>query len=101
MAGNASTAHGTHILSTPAAKNARLRARLCGLHHELWVAVMYRRAHCCSDVAKRAHVMLITRLKNQSEFTQMAYIGGENGGGVATVEGKDVPGAVPFGSARI
>jgi len=32
----------------------------------------------------------MTRLKNQSEFTQMAYLGGENGGGLAIAEGKDV-----------
>jgi hypothetical protein len=62
---------------------------------------MYRRAHWCNDVAKRAHVRLISRLKNQSEFTQTEYLGGENGGGVATNEGMDVRGAVKFGSARI
>jgi hypothetical protein len=28
-------------------------------------------------------------LKNQSEFTQMAYIGGTNGGGFAGREGVD------------
>jgi hypothetical protein len=27
--------------------------------------------------------MLMTKLKNQSELTQMAYVGGENGGGEA------------------
>ena len=43
---------------------------------------------------------LITKLKNQSEFTQMAYLGGENGGGTAMVEGMDVRGAVTFGSTR-
>jgi hypothetical protein len=59
---------------------------------------MYRRNHCCSDVANRAHVRLMTKLKNQSEFTQMACLGGENGGGMATGEGIDA--RVAFGSAR-
>jgi len=40
----------------------------------------------------------MTRLKNQSEFTQAAYLGGENGGGIATGEGMDE--RVAFGSAR-
>ena len=58
---------------------------------------MYLRAHCCNDVAKRAQVRLVTKLKNQSEFTQTALFGGENGGGVG---GIGVRGTVPFGSAR-
>jgi hypothetical protein len=49
----------------------------------------YRRAHCCNDVANIAHVRLITKLKNKSEFTQMAYAGGENAGGLTKVEGVD------------
>lgn len=61
---------------------------------------MYRRAHCCNDVAKRAHVRLMTKLKDQSEFTQTAYVGGENWGGVETVEGMEVGGMV-FELARI
>jgi len=61
---------------------------------------MYRRAHWRTIIAKSALVRLITKLKNQSEFTQMAYLGGENGGGVAMVEGIDVRGTVTFGSAR-
>jgi hypothetical protein len=40
----------------------------------------------------------MTRLKNQSEFTQTAYLGGENGGGLATGEG--IGARVAFGSAR-
>jgi hypothetical protein len=54
---------------------------------------MYRRAHCCNNVAKRAQVRLITRLKNQSELTQTAYFGGENGmdgsDSVVGIETKD------------
>jgi hypothetical protein len=61
---------------------------------------MYRRAHWRSIIAKSAHVRLITKLKNHSEFTQMAYLGGENGGGVAMAEAIDVGGTVTFGSAR-
>jgi hypothetical protein len=40
----------------------------------------------------------MTKLKNQREFTQIAYLGGENGGGLGTGEGMDVRGA--SGSAR-
>jgi len=38
-------------------------------------------------VASIAYVMLITKLKNQSEFTHTAYLGGENAGDFATMEG--------------
>ena len=41
----------------------------------------------------------MTRLKNQSEFTQTEYLGGENGGGLALGEGSDA--RVAFGSARM
>jgi hypothetical protein len=58
---------------------------------------MYRRDHCCRDVANSAHVRLMTKLKNQSEFTQMAYFGGVNGGGLTTGE-MDL--CVAFESAR-
>ena len=40
----------------------------------------------------------MTKLKNHSEFTQMAYLGGENEGGLAEGEGMDA--RVVFGSAR-
>jgi hypothetical protein len=46
----------------------------------------------------KAQLRLITRLKNQREFTQTADLGGENEGGVATGEGVEV--RVTFGSAR-
>jgi hypothetical protein len=36
-----------------------------------------------------AHVRLMTKLRNQSEFTQRAYVGGENAGGLAIVDGFD------------
>jgi hypothetical protein len=45
------------------------------------VNLRYRRAHCCSNVASRAQVILITKLRNQSALTQMAKFGGVNGGG--------------------
>jgi hypothetical protein len=32
---------------------------------------------------------LIAKLKNQSEFTQRAYLGGENAGGLAKGDGID------------
>jgi hypothetical protein len=62
------------------------------------VIVRYRPAHCCSNVASRAHVRLMTKLRNQSELTQTADFGGENGGGsagVARIAARDT-----FGSAR-
>ena len=40
---------------------------------------MYRRAHWCNNVASRAQVRLMARLRNQSELTQTAYTGGTNG----------------------
>ena len=40
---------------------------------------------------------LITKLKNQSEFTQTAYLGGENEAGIAMVEGVRVRGNVDVG----
>jgi len=36
-----------------------------------------------------AVVRLMTKLNHQSELTQIAYVGGENGGGLAMVEGMD------------
>jgi len=39
---------------------------------------MYRRVHCCNRVASKALVILMAKLEIQSEFTQMAYLGGEN-----------------------
>jgi len=42
---------------------------------------MYRCAHCCPNVATVAPERLIAKLRNQSEFTQIAYLGGENTGG--------------------
>ena len=76
--GNASTAQETCHLSTPSEKNARSRARLCGLYRDGCVILMYRRAHFCMNVANIAQVRLIDTLKNQSELTQMADFEGEN-----------------------
>jgi hypothetical protein len=49
---------------------------------------MYRCTQCCTSDENTAPVRLISKLKNQSEFTQIAYRGGENPGGVA--KGYDV-----------
>ena len=57
---------------------------------------MYRRAHCCNDVATIAHERLITKLKNQNVFAQTAYLGGMNAGGLERVE--DTDGDVTLGS---
>ena len=50
---------------------------------------MYRCAQCCIKAADVAPVRLISKLKNQSEFTQIAYRGGENGGGDAKGDKMD------------
>jgi len=54
------------------------------------VDVIYRCDPCCSTVAVAAAVRLRIKLKNQRELTQMAYRGGENGGGSAKEGGIDV-----------
>jgi hypothetical protein len=41
--------------------------------------ILYRRVHCCIKVASRALVILMAKLEIQSEFTQIAYLGRENG----------------------
>ena len=43
---------------------------------------------------------LIAKLKNQSEFTQMAYLGAENAGALARVNGIVVSLADAFGLAK-
>ena len=45
-----------------------------GGHH-----VLARRAHCWSNVANRAHVRAIAKLRNQSELTHPAAFGEEDG----------------------
>jgi hypothetical protein len=50
---------------------------------------MYRFVHPCRNIADPAPKMLLTPLKNQSEFTQMAHGGGENVGGEAKVNEAD------------
>lgn len=58
----------------------------------------YKRAHCCSKIANRAHVILMTKLKNQRVLTQMADRGGENAGGTGSVVG--MVNCEPFELAR-
>ena len=36
----------------------------------------------------------MTKLRNQSEFTQIAYVGGVNAGSLAGVDGKDGEGTL-------
>ena len=48
-------------------------------------------AHSSCNVASIAHVRLMEKLKNQSEFTQTAILDGENGGGLAEAEGIVAP----------
>src|SRR5216684_6889384 len=75
--GTASVANRKCTLSALLKKNSRSRARFCGLPSG-WVTLMYRRVHCCNRVASKALVRLMAKLENQSKFTQMAYLGGEN-----------------------
>jgi hypothetical protein len=49
----------------------------------------YQCNHCCGNVANIACERLMTKLKNLSEFTQRAYLSGENAGGVAIADGMD------------
>jgi len=49
-------------------------------------------------VAHKAQLRLMTKLKNQREFTMTAYLGGENEDDLATEKGVDE--RVTFGSAR-
>src|SRR6266851_6120207 len=88
-AGNAATAQGRCSFSIPSAKNARMRARLCGLYRGC-VTLRYRRAHCCSDGASRADVRLITRLENQSVLYEMADLGGLNADGSGGGGGSEI-----------
>ena len=59
-----------------------MRARSTGVCRGCCVDVIYRCDPCCSTVAVAAAVRLRIKLKNQRELTQMAYRGGENGGGL-------------------
>lgn len=87
--GTASAAHNRcSFLIVFSKKNARTRARSRGLHRGR-VTLTYLRAHCCNNVASKALVRLMAKLENQSEFTQIAYLGGEKGGGLSTLEGSD------------
>lgn len=58
----------------------------------------YKRAHCCNKIANRAHVILITKLKNQRVLTQTADGDGENAGGTGNVVG--MVSCEPFELAR-
>ena len=62
------------------------------------MTLRYLRAHCCSNVASRAQVILTTKLENQSELTQTAEVCGENGGGVA---GRELEILDRFGSVTL
>jgi hypothetical protein len=68
-AGNASTAKEGEKFSSPLAKNARIDALRWGLYRGGCVIVTYRRAHRCSNMASRAHMRLMTKLRNQSKVT--------------------------------
>jgi hypothetical protein len=50
---------------------------------------MYWTAQFRNNVATVAPERLRAKLKNQSELTQIAYLGGENAGGVAKADGID------------
>lgn len=59
---------------------------------------MYRRVHCCNQVASSAHIRLRHKLKNQSELIKIADREGEKGGGSAGEARIDVRDTL--GSAR-
>jgi hypothetical protein len=98
--GSASTTQGRCSLSTPFAKYARIRARLSRLRR-IPVTRRYRRAHCCNNVAKSAHVRLMMRLKNHRTLTQMADEDGLNLDGSERVEGRGRTGLFELPAAMI
>ena len=59
---------------------AHPRALLCAARRRLSKTDISTRND--SDVAYRTQLPLLTRLKDQSKSTQIAYLGGENGGGM-------------------
>jgi len=59
---------------------------------------MYRSARRRSNKVNKADDRLKSRANSQSEFTQMAYLGGENGGGKGKVDGINPSDA--FGLAK-
>jgi hypothetical protein len=61
---------------------------------------MYRYTQCCTSDTNAAPVRLISKLKNQSEFTQMACLGGENAGGSGVAKGFEVEILDVFGLPR-
>src|SRR5260221_11481123 len=66
---------------------ARTLARFSGEYSFFLVTPIYLSTQRCSNVANVAPERLMNRANNQSEFTQMAYLGGEKGGGLANVDG--------------
>src|SRR5712691_2166285 len=92
--GNASTTQTMRHLSTPSKKNARTRARVVGLHPGCWVKAVYRRAHCCNNVANRVSKRMINKLRKKHVFVQMAYTRGENSGGSGGMDARELFGSV-------
>jgi hypothetical protein len=82
----------------PLANIARVRACFSDVEYGDREIEMYWTAQLRTVVASVAHERLIAKLRNQSEFTQMAYFGGENGAGSAKADG--IGGLETFGLPR-
>lgn len=74
---------------TPSVRNSRIRTSLSRMFRACAI-VRYERAHCCDKIANRADARLMTKLRNQSELTQMADAVGENASGSGNVVGGDL-----------
>ena len=68
---------------------ARILALFSGEYSFFLVTAIYLSTQRCSNVANVAPERLMSRANNQREFTQMAYLGGENTGGLAKADGID------------
>ena len=68
---------------------ARTLARFSGEYSFCLVIEICLSTQRCSNVANVAPERLMSSANNQSEFTQMAYLGGENAGGLAKADGID------------
>ena len=82
----------------PLANISRVRAFFSDVEYGDREIEMYWTAQFRTVIASVAHERLIAKLRNQSEFTQMAYFGGENRAGSAKEDGID--GLETFGLPR-
>jgi hypothetical protein len=73
----------------PRDRNSHIRARSCSENRFVWAHTRYPYVQYWTAVAIIPHIRLRTKLRDQSEFTQIAYLGGEKVGGLAKREVLD------------